>query len=278
MRHAIGLPNVGPYGDVSLLVDLAGLAEGSGWDGVFVWDHVLYHQAGWPVADPTVTMAAIAATTERVRLGVLMTALPRRRPWKVAKEMATLDRLSGGRLVFGAGLGSMEAEYTAFGEDPGLRTRAAKLDEALDIVSGCWSGGPVRFAGRHYRVDSSPLEPPPLQRPRLPIWIAGRWPHQAPFRRAARWDGVMPTHERYGKGETMPPAELRAITAYIDQHRSSEQPFDIVLEGATAHGSAQDRVAAYADAGVTWWVEALGWWRGDLATNRRRVAGGPPAA
>ncbi|MFD0663747.1 LLM class flavin-dependent oxidoreductase [Thermocatellispora tengchongensis] len=162
VRFAVGLPNVGEFGDPGVLVELGVAAEEHGWDGVFLWDHLLYHDRSWPVANSVVVLSAVAARTRRVRLGVLMTALPRRRVQNVAKETATLDVLSGGRLVVGAGLGSMDAEYAEFGEDPDLRARAAKLDRGLEELTRLWRR----------------LPPAPVQ-PRIPIWCPGRWPTKA---------------------------------------------------------------------------------------------------
>jgi alkanesulfonate monooxygenase SsuD/methylene tetrahydromethanopterin reductase-like flavin-dependent oxidoreductase (luciferase family) len=124
------------------------------------------------------------------------------------------------------------------------------------------------------------MRPRPVQQPRIPVWIGGRWPNRAPFRRAARWDGVMPTHRDYGLGETMPPDELRAVLRYTSEQRSTAGPFDVALEGRT-DGAARDRgarhVAPYLNAGLTWWIEALGWWRGTPADALTRVRQGPPA-
>jgi alkanesulfonate monooxygenase SsuD/methylene tetrahydromethanopterin reductase-like flavin-dependent oxidoreductase (luciferase family) len=274
--HAVGLPNVGEFGDPSLLVELAVLAEERGWDGVFGWDHVLYRDPQWSVASPVVVLAAIAARTSRIRLGVLVTALPRRRVQVVARESATLDRLSGGRLVFGAGLGSIDAEYAAFGEDPDLRHRAARLDESLDALVALWSGEPVSFEGAQVTVSGVTMRPTPMQRPRIPIWCAGRWPTRAGFRRAARWDGVMPTFPEYGRDRPAPPEVLAAVTAFIAEERGSLHGFDVVMEGWTEPGSAGATIAPYAEAGLTWWIEAMGWWRGGVAEARRRIAAGPP--
>ncbi|MQA24978.1 MAG: LLM class flavin-dependent oxidoreductase [Micromonosporaceae bacterium] len=272
---AVGLPNVGEFGDPRVLVDLATAAEEHGWDGVFLWDHVLYHQPDWPVANPTVALAAIAARTERVRLGPLMTALPRRRAQVAAREVATLDALSGGRVIFGAALGSMDAEYSAFGESASLRDRAGRLEESLAALDELWRGREVRFRGRHVVVDGVRMAPT-TQRPRPPIWCAGRWPARSGFRRAARWDGVMPTHADFGKGTTMPPAALREALAVIAAERGGLDGFDVALEGRTAAGSAARTVASYAAVGLTWWVEAMGWWRGGVAAARARILTGPP--
>jgi alkanesulfonate monooxygenase SsuD/methylene tetrahydromethanopterin reductase-like flavin-dependent oxidoreductase (luciferase family) len=277
VRFAVGLPNVGPFGDVGTLVDLSVAAEARGWDGVFLWDHLLHHDPSWPTADPTVTIAAVAARTRAVRLAVLMVALPRRRPWKVAKEFATLDHLSGGRMILGAALGSMDREYAGFGEDPSLRVRARRLDDGLEVVARCWSGDPVELTDGVYRLDGVRSLPTPVQRPRIPIWVAGRWPNPAPFRRAARWDGLMPIHGDFGRGTTMPPDVVAEIHRTVAAMRPHDQPFDLALEGATEPGVADERLPAYAAAGTTWWVEAMGWWRGGPDAARERIDAGPPS-
>jgi alkanesulfonate monooxygenase SsuD/methylene tetrahydromethanopterin reductase-like flavin-dependent oxidoreductase (luciferase family) len=276
VRCGVGLPNIGDYGDPDLLVDLAGTAERAGWDGVFLWDHVVYREPGWPAADPYVTAGAIAATTERVRIGVLITPLSRRRPWKVARETASLDVLSGGRLVVGTGLGSQaEAEFAAFGDDPDPRVRAERLDEGLEILTGLWGGEPFSHDGRHFRVAETVFLPRPLQRPRPPIWIAGRWPARRPFRRAARYDGVFPTFEGVGHAEMPTPERLGEAVAYTRTHRETAAPFDVVLEGQS-HGPDPARVAPYEAAGLTWWIEKLGWFRGPVEAMRERIERGPP--
>ncbi len=191
------------------------MAEQSGWDGVFIWDHVAYRELGWPVADPQVAVAALAATTKHVRLGVLMLALPRRRPWKVARELASLDVLSAGRATFGAGLGSQALqEYEAFGEQGDAKVRAERLDEALEVVVGLWSGVPFTYQGKYYTVTNGQFLPRPVQQPRIPVWIAGRWPARRPFARAARWDGVFPTHVDVGPAQMMSPVQLEDIVTY----------------------------------------------------------------
>jgi alkanesulfonate monooxygenase SsuD/methylene tetrahydromethanopterin reductase-like flavin-dependent oxidoreductase (luciferase family) len=255
MSYAVGLPNVGEFGNPTVLVELGVSAEEHGWDGVYLWDHLLYRD-GWPVANPTVVVSALAARTTRIRLGVLMAALPRRRVENVARETASLDVLSGGRLVFGAGLGSSDLEYEELGEDPSLRTRAALLDAGLSRLVSLWSS----------------WTPTPVQRPRIPIWCPGRWPRQVGFRRAARWDGAMPT---FLSGRDVPVAEFAAVVRFLAAERGSLDGFDVVLEGRTAPGSA-GLVPSYVEAGLTWWVEAMGWWRGGVAEARTRIAAGPP--
>ncbi len=276
---AVGVPNVGPFGDPLLLVEMAVAAEQHGWDGFFVWDHQLWPDPAWAVADPVVVISAVAARTARIRIGILVNVLARRRVGKVARESLTLDQLSGGRLVFGAGLGAAAEEFTAFGESGDARERAARLDESLHLLDELWRGEPVTVHGQYLTAEDVTMRPRPVQQPRIPIWCGGRWPNQAPFRRAARWDGVMPTHRDYGLGETMPADELRAVLRYTREHRSSAGPFDVALEGWT-DGTAPDRggsrVIPYRDAGLTWWIEALGWWRGAPSDALARIRQGPP--
>jgi alkanesulfonate monooxygenase SsuD/methylene tetrahydromethanopterin reductase-like flavin-dependent oxidoreductase (luciferase family) len=281
VQFAVGAPNVGDYGDPRLLVELGLAAEAAGWDGFFVWDHLVYRDPQALVADPWVAIAALAASTERIRLGVMVCALARRRPQKVARETASLDLLSNGRLVFGAGLGSLaEEEFAAFGEDPSPRVRAEKLDEGLEILNGLWSGQPFSYRGDHETVAHASFVPRPVQQPRIPVWIAGRWPARPPFRRAARWDGVFPTHRDVGHGEMMSPDQVAEIVAFTRTHREDVNgSFDVVIEGQTeGRDPAADgeRVERYRDAGVTWWIEKLDWFRGPLTAMRRRVDAGPP--
>jgi alkanesulfonate monooxygenase SsuD/methylene tetrahydromethanopterin reductase-like flavin-dependent oxidoreductase (luciferase family) len=281
MRYAVGIPNVGDYGEPRLLVELARDAESAGWDAVLLWDHVAYRRRGWPVADPTVTLTAIAAATSRVRIGMLAAAIPRRRPWKLARETATLDVLSGGRLILGAGLGSQAVEeYGAFGEDGDAHARAARLDEGLAILTGLWTGAPSSHDGRAYRVAETVFLPRPDQVPRIPVWIAGRWPNRPPFRRAAHWDGVVPTHAGVDHAGTMTPAQLDEIVRYTLAHRPAGLgQLEVVAEGHTGgrdRTADHDRVAALQAAGLTWWVEKLGWFHGPVEVARARVRAGPP--
>jgi alkanesulfonate monooxygenase SsuD/methylene tetrahydromethanopterin reductase-like flavin-dependent oxidoreductase (luciferase family) len=257
VSYAVGLPNVGEFGDPATLVELAVAAEEHGWDGVYLWDHLLYRDPNWPVANPTVVISAIAARTTRIRLGVLMVALPRRRVQVVARETASLDVLSGGRLVFGAALGSMDEEYSRFGEDSALAVRAARLDAGLAQLVDLWDE----------------FLPRPVQRPRIPIWCAGRWPRRAGFRRAARWDGVMPT---FASGRDVSVVEFAEVVRFLAAERGSLDGFDIALEGSTGMHGGEAVVAPFVQAGLTWWVEAMGWWRGGVAHARERIAAGPP--
>jgi alkanesulfonate monooxygenase SsuD/methylene tetrahydromethanopterin reductase-like flavin-dependent oxidoreductase (luciferase family) len=282
MQHGLSLPNWGAYADPLLLVSLARDAEAAGWDGFFVWDHILYlKDERPPMADPWVALAAIAAATQRMRIGPLVTAVPRRRPWKLARETVTLDHLSGGRVVLGVGLGwPADAEFAWFGEEPDDRVRAEKLDEGLTVLAGLWTGEPFAFEGKHFTVRETVFLPPPVQRPRIPVWVAGMWPNRPPFRRAARWDGVVPLSLITPFGELMPPEELRAIVDYTMQHRTTNAPFEVVLGGGTPRdnlGRAAEIVASYQDAGLTWWVESVNPWGDEPEVARRRIRQGPVA-
>jgi alkanesulfonate monooxygenase SsuD/methylene tetrahydromethanopterin reductase-like flavin-dependent oxidoreductase (luciferase family) len=276
MRYALNLPPFGAFADVHALALLAREAEEAGWDGFFLWDH-LQAQPGVPVADPWVALCAIALQTRRLRLGALVTPLPRRRPWKFARETVSLDHLCAGRLIVGVGIGgdTWFGEYRTFGESVDDRVHGAMLDEGLEVLTGLWSGQPFQHQGPYYTVRDALFLPPPLQTPRIPLWIAGIWPNKAPMRRAARWDGVCPIVE----GHTMHPAEVRDMLTYIRKYRSADEPFDVVLGGSLGTRDPMemaDLLRRYAEAGVTWWQEGF-LWQNTLDEVRARILQGPPA-
>jgi alkanesulfonate monooxygenase SsuD/methylene tetrahydromethanopterin reductase-like flavin-dependent oxidoreductase (luciferase family) len=276
VRFGLDVSTAGQFADAGLLAGLAADAEGSGWDGFFVWDTLLGSADPGepePVADPWVARAAIAVATTRIRIGAFMTPLARRRPWDVARSVATLDRLSGGRMIFGAGLGFHPAEFTAVGEDPDARLRAQKLDEGLAIVDGLWRGKPVTFSGRYYQLGPLTMLPVPLQRPRVPIWTAAGWPHRRPLRRAARWDGTYLMASNQETGELLQPDEVAAISRYLAAHRSGDGPFDVAINGdVSGDRDPQRTLARYAEAGATWWVELCA---DTPDAQRRRILAGP---
>jgi alkanesulfonate monooxygenase SsuD/methylene tetrahydromethanopterin reductase-like flavin-dependent oxidoreductase (luciferase family) len=284
MRFALNVPNFGEYADPRTFVRLAREAEVAGWDALFVWDHLLVDPDwGVPIADPWVLLSAAAAVTERIRLGPMVTPLPRRRPWDVARQSVTLDRLSDGRLTLGVGLGAPpEADFEAFGEESDLRVRAEKLDEALAIIDGLWTDAPFEFVGARYRLARMRFSPGPVQRPRIPIWVAGYWPHRGPFRRAAAWDGVVPASRVTDEtGAPIPVEELKAVLDVIRQARGSDglEGYDVVVAGGTPsdRDAAAAIVAPYAAAGATWWSEGLNGWRGTLEEMEARLRAGPPS-
>ena len=168
MRFGITVPNIDGFADPAFLVQLARDAEAAGWDGFFLWDHMIYRRPWRPIIDPWVALGAVASATSSIRLGTAVTPLPRRRPWKVAREVATLDHLSGGRAILGVGLGAPNDEFDRFGEDSDARVRAEKLDESLTIIDGLWTGEPFSFEGKHFNVGEIRFLPKPVQ-PRVPI-------------------------------------------------------------------------------------------------------------
>ncbi len=266
MRYCVTVPNFGPDVDVRLLAGWAVDAEAAGWAGFFLWDHVLPWDPGSiDVVDPWMALAVAADRTSRIRLGTLVTPLPRRRPIKLARETVTLDRLSGGRAVLGVGMGGFPYEWDFLGEETDLPTRGRMLDEHLELLDRLWSGEQVEHRGEHYRVAgtaeqpfSVAIDPPPVQRPRIPVWVAGTWPGTRPFRRAARWDGVVPM--RADGPWTV--ADTRDVHDAVAAHRApGAGPFELVVPGESTPGGAVAAAAPHAEAGGTWWQENVIPWR-----------------
>jgi alkanesulfonate monooxygenase SsuD/methylene tetrahydromethanopterin reductase-like flavin-dependent oxidoreductase (luciferase family) len=269
MQFGLYVAPFGELADVAALAHVAATAEANGWDGFFVWDHVMTYERV-DVADPWIALTTIAIATERVRLGPMVTPLPRRRPWDVARQAAMVDRLSGGRLVFGAGLGGdSRRELTAFGEERDPRARGRLLDEALDVVVALWSGEPVTRDG-HYQLDRAQVLPTPLQTPRPPVWLASVWPHRKPLRRAARYEGVFPVSFR----KSLTGADLMELMEVVGEHRAPDAgPFDIVVVNTERPDAA--RVADLAGAGATWWLQGFGE-HPRMADVQAAAAAGPP--
>lgn len=272
MHFAIEVVPFGDYADPRHVVPLAQAAEAAGWAGLFIWDHLAFVW-GMSSADPWVTLAAVAQATERLKLATFVTPLPRRRPQVLANTLATLDLLSQGRLIFCAGLGGVPQEFTAFGEAENAATRAARLDEGLDVLSRLLAGETVSHRGPHYTVDGVALAPLPVQRPRVPIWIGGDSP--AALRRAARWDGWAAAGSDENCGLTKTPQRLAEQLAFIRQQRASDAPFDVTMDGCTTPADGA-LVREFADAGVTWWLEPLHGLRGSMEEMLARVKAGPP--
>lgn len=251
-----------PWGDADAIGDLAAVAEAHGWDGLFVWEPV------WGV-DAWVALGLAAVRTSRIRLGTLLTPPSRRRPWELASQVATVDRLSDGRVTLSVGLGAIESGFAAFGEVTDRRTRAELVDECLDIVTGLWAGQPFSYSGKHYTVE--PTEFPAIgntvQQPRVPIWCVGAIDRPKSMARALRWDGLLP---QYG-GASHP--TLQQIATIREQLEGRD--YDIVIEGEGSEHSPR----AWEDAGATWWIESL--WSAVnevdavLAAHDRLVAGPP---
>lgn len=267
MRYGIGLANIGSYSDPRLSVRVAQAAEAGGWDGIFVWDHLAFAW-GASAADPWTVLAAIAATTERLRLGTAVTPLARRRPQVLANQVATLDVLSGGRVILGAGLGGSPSEFAKFGEAVDAGVRASMLDEGLDVVRRLFSGEQVDHHGPHYTVDGVTLAPTPVQSP-LPVWIGGN--RAASRRRAARWQGWLPDSS-YPPGAGASPRDVARGLAEIRELRGgAAESFDVAVLGQ--HDTSEPE--AYAEAGATWWLENVHDQRGTPEAVLELVAAGP---
>jgi alkanesulfonate monooxygenase SsuD/methylene tetrahydromethanopterin reductase-like flavin-dependent oxidoreductase (luciferase family) len=202
------------------------------------------------VADAWIALSAIACATERIRIGPMVTPLPRRRVQKLARETATLDHLSGGRLVLGAGIGGDRGgELSAWGEELDARERGRLLDAGLERLAQLWDGG---------------FEPRPVQQPRVPVWLAVKWPNRRPLPRAARWDGIFPIQ--------LEPEQLAEYVAELRGLRGgSLDGFDVVVTNR-----AGTDLAAWEAAGATWCLTGWGAQPGAAAVDAVVEAG--PAA
>ncbi len=284
MKYGLYLPNFEPWGSARIIATLAREAEDAGWDGLFIWDDLVGEAVD--MVDPWIALSAAAMATSRIRLGALVTPLPRRRPWKFARETASLDHLSGGRLVVGVGTGSGSSLWTDFGEESDHKVRGDMLDEALEIITGLWSGEPFHHDGAHYHIQGTRFLPPALQQPRIPIWVGGIWPNHRPLARMARWDGMYPLFF-HAKSAAEAFEQFKQAVQKVRAMRQAATPFDVIALGATPSGQRETSariVRPYAAAGATWWLESIGPLRmgmpGDPLWSydqlRARVLDGPP--
>ncbi|MAS33732.1 MAG: LLM class flavin-dependent oxidoreductase [Anaerolineaceae bacterium] len=293
MNYGLTMPPIGPFSDPKVLSDLAVDAENAGWDGFFIWDHNIYfspHEPRvpmHPLVDPWIGLAAVAVKTSRIKLGPMVTSLARRRPWKVARETASLDLLSGGRLIMGIGLGSpADLDFGTFGEETDDKARARKMDEGLAILDGLWTGEPFSFNGEFYNVAEVTFLPRPVQSPRIPIWIGGGWNTAPAARRAARWDGFFPLKWL----QLISVDEWHGIIDHVNASRSSDVPITFIQNGYTPGDDparAAEIVAPFAEMGLHWWIENIDPWRFGLSWSElvspeaaarmtERVRQGPP--
>ena len=281
MRHGF----VVPFATEHEFIDLARLGEEQGWDGVFTWE-ALYGIDAW------VLLGAAAVATERIRLGTLLTPAARYRPWDLASDVGTVDRLSGGRAILSVGLGAPHDGWTAFEPDEGRTVRARRLDECLDVYAGLLGGEPLTYTGEYYRATpyDFPKPPPTPQRPHPPVWVVGAptpgGGRQRSLERAARWQGLIPSVGAPGGGAKTVEAFAAVVEAVRRLREESGLPwqgYEVVIEADSWGSFTQLEPAdpvAWADAGATWWIES--WWdvpagSEGVAELRRRVAAGPPA-
>jgi alkanesulfonate monooxygenase SsuD/methylene tetrahydromethanopterin reductase-like flavin-dependent oxidoreductase (luciferase family) len=239
MRFGLDLSPAGPWGKPRKLAELAALAERSGWDGVFLEDYIV-HPLAPETYDPWVALTAIALATERIRLGTLVTPVPRRSPFKLAAEAMSVDHVSDGRMILGVGVGDWDLRSPA-----SLRERAAQLDASLTTIAALWAGD---------EVDGTRLAPRPVQQPRIPIWVGGALTRRGPRARALRWDGAALYRIPPPDWEDLRPEDVAALRA------AARPDFDIAVGGRERNeDEAADReyLAAIAEAGATWWHEFL---------------------
>ncbi|MGI8613649.1 MAG: LLM class flavin-dependent oxidoreductase [Nocardioidaceae bacterium] len=266
MQYALFLPLFDALAEPTVVAALAAEAEEAGWDGVFVWDHVGYSAPVEAIADPWVTLAAMACATSRIRIGPMITPVPRRRPVKLAREVATLDRLSGGRTVLGVGIGDDGAgEFSGTGEELDPRTRGAMLDEGLTVLTAAWSGDVVHHRGRHYVLDGLAIRPTPVQQPHPPVWVGLRYGNRAPLRRAARHQGMFPIG-------VDSPDQLRAVVADVLALRDpAAGELDVVVGGPIGTDP-----QPFAQAGATWWATRFSPYDIRADAVREVLRAGPP--
>lgn len=277
LRYGLYLPNFGEAAYARTLTELAVESENAGWDGFFLWDHVMHSKTQRsPMVDSLTTLAAVAIKTKRIRIGTTITPLARRRPWIVARQTATIDHLSNGRLTLGVGLGDPPyADFEMFSESGDRKVRAEKLDEGLEVLAGLWEGKRFSYKGKHYQIEKTIFLPATKQKPRIPIWVGGFWPNKAPFRRAAKYDGVIPLR----LAGPVRPEDLRNIFSYIRKERKYTAPFDVAVIGwgtGKSHTDDLKKIQPLAEAGMTWWLESLFLQRNSVREMSKRIQRGPP--
>ena len=274
MKYSISLMNFGYLGDLKTLIDVAVEAEESGWDAVFLSDHVNWRDAGFHV-DPWIALGLIADRTSRVLIGTAVTPIPRRRPTKLAREILTLHQYSNGRFILGAGSGLWNSEFADLGDAGDMKVRAEMLDEGLDLLKKAWSGQPLEHAGKHYRAKGQAFAPGGTGTD-IPIWIGASWPSKKPMQRAARFDGVMAMSKRYP--EPLSPDEVSDMSGFIAANRDSNEPFNlgVALSSSDDVAADVDRAHAYAEAGADWWQEGVFPPAESLDALRAIVRRGPP--
>jgi hypothetical protein len=284
---------IGSYGTPAEHLRLARATEEHGWDGFFTWDGVSLGEPGFeavPTWDPFSLLAAAATVTERISLGAMVFAFPRRRPWELAQQILTVDHLSGGRLVLPVGVGVADdrAFTSVEGQPTALRDRARALDEVLAWLERSWSGEPFAYDGEYVRTGTFQFPQQPVLR-RVPVWPIAVWDARKPPRRsldrALRWDGMVPQVRAESPEDAEAGADdVRELVAWIGEQRGSGDergtaPYDIVVQGRLDSDPdvAARQARAAADAGATWWIES--WWDPATVTAGsllERVEQGPP--
>lgn len=296
LNQGIFIPNFGDLAEPTDIVEYAVAAEAGGWDGLFLADHLIDFAAPSlddhrPISDPWITLSGVASQTDRITLGSYITPIARRHPWQLARNLATLDHLSDGRVMLGAGLGTTP-DFTSFGSEYDPPKLAAAYDEALEIIDGLWTGEPYSHDGDHYTVDRAVLRPTPVQQPRIPIVIGGWWPHKGPIRRGSRWDGIMPQwptmlqhfpnvvvenldefYQSLIEEQRSHEEEVREMLDYY--HGLTDDPGEILLR-VDLPSTPDGFVKLCEELGVTWLLSTPVDGAASPAENAERLREGPP--
>jgi alkanesulfonate monooxygenase SsuD/methylene tetrahydromethanopterin reductase-like flavin-dependent oxidoreductase (luciferase family) len=282
MKYGLDMASAGAAGDARSMGELAHIAEESGWDGIFLEDYIVWQsQQDVPTFDPWITLAAMALRTQRLRLGTMVTPVARRRPWKLAQELVTLDHLSNGRMILGVGLGDTgesigaDVSFAQFGEQEDPKRRARMLDEGLEIITLVWRGEPFNFVSEFYKVQDIQILPKPIQQPRIPIWVGGGYPNRGPVERALRWDGSCLYKQQ---GHWMQPEDVRDLRERLIARRGTADGYDLTVGGGPRWEDESEQRAyleSVAAEGVTWWHEYIPPDSGDFEMQRRMIELGP---
>lgn len=259
------------------LLDLAVAADEAGWDGFFLWDHITWYVPA-NMVDPWMMLGTIAGRTKNLRLGTIVTPLPRRRPQIVARQLVTLDHLSHGRAVLGVGIGGDARDFTAFGEKFNYRLLAEKLDEALEVITELWSGEAVSYHGKHYTLDEVTFLPRPVQDPRIPIWIGGE--STSALKRVSKYEGWViggPAPSANQKGFSLD--QISKAIEKIKRYRDNDDQFDVVygMEFPKEEKLLKETLQKADLIGVTWMLEGIYGLRFNAEQALERVKEGPPA-
>lgn len=243
------------------------MAEAAGWDGIFLWDHLLYAGGVTKILDPYISLAAIATGTSSIQLGAMVTPLNRRRPQVVARQAVTLDLLSNGRLILGFGIGDdgESGELSKFGETTDARERGAMLSEGLEVLTGLLSGKRVTHDGTYYRADDVTFEPTAAREGGIPIWLAARWPNPAPIRRAARYGGVFVI-------QISDPKDVADLRQRLTDEGTDVEHFDIVISRFIG-----DDPSPWAKAGADWFLSWIGPYNMNFDEVHEMIIEGPRA-
>jgi alkanesulfonate monooxygenase SsuD/methylene tetrahydromethanopterin reductase-like flavin-dependent oxidoreductase (luciferase family) len=272
MQYGLIVANFDEYADTDLLVEWGIEADEAGWDGIFLADH-LQHEIASSFMDPWIVLSGLAAKTDSIKLGTWVTPVPRRLPWQIARNLATLDHLSDGRVILGAGLGSPPEDYTNFVLVYDPKHLAKRFDESLDIMDGRWSDGQFRYHGDVFTITNVDLCPKPVQRTRIPIVTAGRWPLKRPIQRGARWDGIMPIGRDFPR--QLPDDEIRECIEYYHS-LCEDDPGDVFLRFSPDSPRLDELLELCENLGVTWALFGAIPPTGSKAMNLGRIREGPP--